>query len=110
MPRKSLKDQLITVPKVKELLESLGKDQLDQFQRRSFDYASKFSKINSDVAEKLVNEIIEKFQLEEAEAVQIVNSMPESIEEIRVFLIRGRRIFDTSNLEKLLSLLNEHRK
>lgn len=110
MPRKSLKEQLITIPKVKEIMESLGKDKLDQFQRRSFDYALKFSKVDPNVAEKLVNKIREDFQLEEKEAVQIVNCMPESIEETRVFLIRGRRIFDTSNLERILSLLDKHRK
>jgi DNA-directed RNA polymerase subunit F len=110
MSRKSLKGQLITIPKVKEILESLGKDKLDQFQRRSFDYASKFSKVDPNMAEKLVNEITKDFQLEKEEAVQIVNCMPESIEELRVFLIRGRRIFETSNLERLLSLLDKNRK
>jgi len=48
--------------------------------------------------------------LEEEEAVQIVNSMPESIEELRTFLAGGRKIIETSKLEAIIQLLNEYRK
>jgi len=36
--------------------------------------------------------------------------MPESIEEIRVFLGGGRKIIETSKLQEILSFLDEHRK
>jgi len=39
-----------------------------------------------------------------------VNCMPESIEEIRVFLAGGRKIVETSKLQGILSLLDEYRK
>jgi len=110
MPRKATRKRALTVPEVKEILESIGEEQLDQFQRRSLDYASKFSKVDSSTAEKLVTELVGKFELEEEEAVQLVNCMPESVEEIRVFLAGGRRIVETSKLEKILAFLNEHRK
>jgi len=110
MPRKATRKRALTVPEVKEILESIGEEQLDQFQRRSLDYASKFSKVDPSTAEKLVTELVGKFELEEEEAVQLVNCMPESVEEIRVFLAGGRRIVETSKLEKILAFLNEHRK
>jgi len=110
MPRRALKERVITIPHVKEVLESIGEERLDQFQRRSLDYAAKFSKVDADVAEKLVSKLVEQFELEEEEAVQIVNCMPESVEEIRGFLAGGRRIVETSKLEGILSLLNENRK
>jgi DNA-directed RNA polymerase subunit F len=53
---------------------------------------------------------VENFEVDEEEAVQIVNAMPESIQEIRVFLAGGRRIIETSKLEKILSFLNKYRK
>jgi DNA-directed RNA polymerase subunit F len=36
--------------------------------------------------------------------------MPESIHEIRVFLAGGRKIIETSKLEKILDFLNKYRK
>ncbi len=110
MPRKALKEQSLTVPQVKKMLETIGEEHLDQFQRRSLDYATKFSKIESQAAEELVAKLTKEFGLEEEEAVQMVNCMPESIEEIRVFLTGGRRIMDASKLEQILASLDEYRK
>jgi DNA-directed RNA polymerase subunit F len=41
--------------------------------------------------------------------VQIVNCMPKSVEELRVFLAGGRKIIETSKLEAIVRLLDEHR-
>jgi len=110
MSKKALRERKLTIPEVKKLLESLGEDKLDQFQHRSLDYASKFSRIESEKAETLVKALIEKFALEEEEAIQLVNSMPESIEEIRVFLAGGRKIVEMSKLQQILNLLDEYRR
>ena len=110
MPRKALKEQSLTVPQVKKMLETIGEEHLDQFQRRSLDYATKFSKVEPQVAEVLVAKLAKEFGLEEEEAVQVVNCMPESVEEIRVFLAGGRRIMETSKLEQILASLDEYRK
>jgi len=110
MPRKALKEKMLTVPEAKQLLESLGEENLDQFQRRALDYTAKFSKVEANSAKELVKGLVEKFELEEEEAVQIINCMPESIEEIRVFLAGGRKIVETQKLQDVLKFLNEHRK
>lgn len=110
LPRKAIREQLLTVPQVKRILESIGEEKLDQFQRRLLDYSYKFSRIDPEEAEALVKSLVEKFGLEEEEAIQIVNCMPESVEEIRVFLAGGRRIVETSKLEGILNLLDGHRK
>lgn len=110
MPRKALKQKILTVPEVKQLLETVGEENLDQFQRRALDYTAKFAKVGAKSAKKLVKGLVEKFELEEEEAVQIVNCMPESIEEIRVFLAGGRKIVETQKLEDILSFLNQQQK
>ena len=110
MARKAMKERTITIPQVKEALETIGEEQLDQFQRRSLDYATKFTKIDSDKVGALLNELVEEFEVKEEEAVQIINAMPESIQEIRVFLAGGRRIIESSKLEKILLFLNKYRK
>jgi DNA-directed RNA polymerase subunit F len=110
MPRKILKVQPITIPEAKAILESLGEENLDQFQRRSLDYVTKMSYIDSESARKLLEELKAEGILEGEEAAQIVNIMPKSIEELRVFLAGGRKIIETSKLEKILSILDKYRK
>lgn len=109
MEKELLKEKFLTIPQVKKLLEAIGEENLDQFQRRTLDYASKFSKIDADTAEKLVEKLVKDFELEEAEAVQIVNCMPTSVDELRVFLGGGRRIIDPAKLDAMVKLLNEYR-
>jgi DNA-directed RNA polymerase subunit F len=110
MARKALKERIVTVPQVKEALDAIGEEQLDQFQRRSLDYATKFTKVDADKVDLIIKEFVETFEVDEEEAVQMVNAMPESIQEIRVFLAGGRKIIETSKLEKILSFLNKYRK
>jgi DNA-directed RNA polymerase subunit F len=110
MGRKALSERIVTVPQVKEALDAIGEEQLDQFQRRSLDYATKFTKVDPDKVDLIIKEFVETFEVDKEEAVQIVNAMPESIQEIRVFLAGGRKIIETSKLEKILSFLDKYRK
>jgi DNA-directed RNA polymerase subunit F len=110
LSKKAITEKNLTIPQVKKLLGSLGEENLDQFQRRTLDYASKFSKVDAEVAEKLVEKLVEGFGLEEEEAIQIVNCMPKSVEELKVFLAGGRKIIEASKLEAIVNFLDEHRK
>ena len=110
MVRQALKEQKVTVPQVKEALDSIGEERLDQFQRRSLDYATKFSKVEAKDVETLITKLVDEFELEEDGAVQLVNAMPESIQEIRVFLAGGRKIIESTKFESILDFLNEYRK
>jgi DNA-directed RNA polymerase subunit F len=110
MSRKNAAGKRLSIPEVRKLMESVGEENLDQLQRRTFDYVSKFSKVDAESAEKLVQKLVTDFGVDEMEAVQIVNCMPKTIEELRVFLSAGRKIIETSKLEAIVNLLNEHRK
>ena len=104
-------EKKLALPQVKKTLESMGEENLDQFQRRTLDYVSKFSKVDdAEVVEKLVDRLVTEFSLEEEEAVQVVNCMPKSVEELRIFLAGGRKIIETSKLEAIVRLLDDHRK
>ena len=106
---KPREEKLLTLPEVKKILESMGEENLDQFQRRTLNYATKFSKVKDKDAKLIVKKLVKEVGLEEREAVQIVNCMPESIEELRVFLAGGRKIVETSKLEEILTFLDKHR-
>lgn len=110
MAKRNVEERRLTLPQVKKRLESMGEANLDQFQRRTFDYVSKFSKADVDPAEKLVLKLVTEYGLDEDEAVQVVNCMPRSIEELRVFLAGGKKIIETSKLEAMVALLEENRR
>jgi DNA-directed RNA polymerase subunit F len=110
MSKRTQEEKPLTVPQVKQLLESMGEEQLDQFQRRTLDYTAKFSKTTPENAEALVQKLVKDFELELNEAVEIANCMPESVEEIHVFLGGGKKIIETTKIEAILSLLEEYRK
>ena len=109
MNDKEVSESRLTLPQVKKVLETIGEENLDQFQRRTLDYVCKFSKVTPEKANELLQILLEEYQLDEAEAVQIINCMPETVDELRVFLAGGRKIIETSKLHKIVELLNENR-
>ena len=104
-----MKEKKLTLPQVKKVLDSIGEENLDQFQRRTLDYINKFSKVKLVAAKKLLKKLIKDYDLDEDEAVQVVNCMPQNIDELRVFLAGGRKIIETAKLEAIVALLNENR-
>jgi DNA-directed RNA polymerase subunit F len=109
MDKREISENKLVLPQVKKILEAVGEENLDQFQRRTFDYVSKFSKVDAALVEELKDKLIKEYGLDETEAIQIVNCMPESIDELRVFLAGGRKIIETVKLEAIVAFLNERR-
>ena len=108
MPRRVRSKKEITVSEAKKLLEAAEEPNL--FQLRTLEYATKFSKMDSAKAEKLVDLLIERFMVERKDAVQVVNCMPGSIQELRAFFSTGRRrIILTSQLVDMLEILDTYR-
>ena len=109
MSKREVSENRLSLPQVKKLLEDIGGENLDQFQRRTLDYVSKFSKVEPEKAEELLQTLVKEYELDEAEAVQIINCMPETVDELRVFLAGGRKIIETQKLNQIVELLNESR-
>jgi DNA-directed RNA polymerase subunit F len=100
-----IKKEIITLSQVKEMLESAKSEDMDQIQRWTHDYVSKFSKIDSKTAQDMVKKLIEKCELNEEEAVEIVNVLPTSLEELRAFTFGWKKLILTENLERMLNIL-----
>ena len=100
-----IKKEVITLPEVKEILERVKPDDMDQIQRWTFDYVGKFAKTNSKMAQKMVKQLIQQCELKEEEAAEVVNIMPTSLEELRAFTFGWKKLILTDNLEKILNIL-----
>lgn len=106
MPKNILSQTYISIPEVRKKLEERTAEELDQFQRRALDYTIKFAKLDIKKAQKLKKELVDKFSIEEKTAVQIVNCMPSTVEELRTFFVSSRpRIVATTQLEEILKII-----
>ena len=109
MSKREISESRLTLPQVKKVLESVGEENLDQLQRRTLEYVNKFSKIQPEKAEELLQTLIKEYEIDEAEAIQILNCLPETVDELRIFLAGGRKIIETAKLKAIVTLLNENR-
>jgi len=95
----------VAIPTVKKILEELDSKgvELDPLQRRVLDYVSKFSKLPPEDSEKAVEKLVEA-GVERDVAIQMVNCLPKSVEEVRVFIGR-HRIISEETLKKILDII-----
>jgi len=110
MDNREINEKKLALPQVKKVLESIGEENLDQFQRRTLDYVNKFSKVKDTDSKKLLKKLVKDFHLDEIEAISVINCMPRNVDELRVFLAGGRKIIEVAKLEQIISLLNDSRR
>jgi DNA-directed RNA polymerase subunit F len=100
------KKEMITLSEVKEILEKRNAEEMDQIQRWTLDYVTKFSKSKPEVAKKLISDLVKECDFTEEEAVELANIMPKSLEELRTFTFGWKKLILTSTLDKALSKLS----
>jgi DNA-directed RNA polymerase subunit F len=100
-----IKREIITLSEVKKTLESMSLDEMDQIQRWTYDYSKKFAKTDYDNAKIMVDNLIKEGDLTMEEAVELVNVMPKSLEELRAFTFGWKKLIVTEKLEKIKSIL-----
>ena len=68
----------VSLAEVKEILDKNDPEDMDQIQRWTYDYVSKFAKIDPKKAKKMKQELVKECGLTEEEAVEIINIHPTS--------------------------------
>ena len=103
-----VKKRLISLPEVKEILSKRDLESMDQIQRWTHDYVSKFAKIEPKVAKKMKQELTSQCGLTEEEAVEIINILPKSLPELRSFTFGWKKLILSETLEKILKIIDEN--
>jgi DNA-directed RNA polymerase subunit F len=99
------KNQPISLAEVKEILGKEDPEKMDQIQRWTYDYVTKFAKIDAKAAKKMKQELKKECGLTEEEAVEIINIMPSSLAELRAFTFGWKKLILAETLEKILQIL-----
>jgi DNA-directed RNA polymerase subunit F len=97
----------ITIAEARRLLMDKA-EELDPLQRRVLEYTIRFSKLDSETAKQLTEELVKDAEIDRGLAVQIVNAMPGTVPEIRTFLGR-QRIIAEDTMAKILGIIEKYR-
>ena len=100
--------QAVSIPEVKEILEQEDPESMDQIQRWTHDYVSKFAKMDAKEAKKMKQELVKECDITEEEAVEIVNIRPTTLAELRSFTFGWKKLILAETLEKMLKIIKEH--
>ena len=102
------KKQSISLSEVKEILGKVDVEEMDQIQRWTYDYVSKFVSIEPKDAKEMKKQLMKECALTEDEAVEIVNIRPTSLAELRSFTFGWKKLILAETLEKILKIIKEH--
>ena len=100
--------QPISLAEVKEILGKVGTDDMDQIQRWTFDYVSKFASTEPQSAVDMKKQLVRECNLTDDEAVEIINIKPTSMAELRSFTFGWKKLILTETLGKILQIIQKH--
>jgi len=99
----------LSIAEALEIMESYV-GELNDVQNQVIDYLRKFSKIPANKAKELIEKLMRKFGLVRTTAIQIVNIMPDTVEELRVILgLLEKREFGEEELNEMLDLIKSYK-
>jgi len=104
---RKIKRTVISTPEAKEILEKIDVEKADQIQKRTLDYVSKFSKTEPEKARNMRERLIKDCSLTDEEATELINIMPKSVEEVRVFTSGWKKLLSTEVVEKIIKIVSE---
>ena len=94
----------LLMAQVKDILGTVKPDDMDQIQRWTADYVTKFAKVEGKAAQKMFKKLVDDCDLTQEEAAEVINIMPTSLEELRAFTLGWKKLILTETLEKMLNI------
>ena len=101
------KNLLISLADVKEILGKHDPESMDQIQRWTYDFATKFAKVDPKDAQKMKQKLIKECGLTDEEAVEVINIQPTSLPELRSFTFGWKKLILAETLEKILRIIQK---
>ncbi|MGF7117260.1 RNA polymerase Rpb4 family protein [Methanobacterium oryzae] len=98
----------ITIAEVKEMLEGIQEHyELTYEQNLALDHVTKFSKLDTESAKKMVEELEEL--IKKTQAIKIADIMPEDMADLRLIFAKERGSIKKEDMEKILEIVNKYR-
>lgn len=117
MSGRKISEKTISIPEVKKLMDIVKerKEKIDpeegltHFQEITYNYVNKFAKMSEKDANKIQKFLIDKYEIEENYAINVVNIDPHTIPELRMILEKSfiGKTLNEENLQELLAQIEE---
>jgi len=108
MPKETLNKKPVSLPEVVSIFNKRKKTgELNYLQRIALDHAKSSSQLTGKQAASMIKELKSKFELTEAIAINIANFMPDTIDELRIYVQDASRVYSTEELQTILDLILE---
>lgn len=106
----TVKEGYVTLPEVKDILESEAKDrELSTEQKYALEHSQRFARLDDKKARKLVSELVSEVEgLSETIAIKIADLMPKDPEDIRILFAKERAGAQKKDVEKILAIVEKY--
>ena len=117
MSGRKINEKTVSIPEVKKIMEVVkekieeidSEEGLSHFQEITYNYVNKFAKMSEKDAIKIQKLLVDKYEIEETYAINIINIDPHTIPELRMILEKsfaGKSLND-DQLQDLLAQIEE---
>ena len=108
--KKLISSEPISLAEAKELIEQRKKEgELSYEQNLTFEYTKNFSKLSSDDARALMNELIQLKNVTRRHAVEIADIFPKNLDELRLIFAKEHLTFADEDLQGIIAILDKYR-
>ena len=106
--KKVIETEPITIAEAKEMLEESSESYDPTYEQNlAIDHVTKFSKVDVETAQKLVNELQEI--IKKTQAIKIADVMPVDLADLRLMFAKERGSHKKEELEEILKIVNKYR-
>ena len=104
------KEKPVSLSEVLDILEKVKKEgELEYWQRLTYDYAQKFSKLKIGKAKEFTEELLKIEKIKENQAIAIVDLMPETKEDVEIIFAKERTKLEDEDINKILEIVKKYR-
>ena len=108
MPKETLSQKPVSLPEVVTIFNKRKKGgELNYLQRIALEHAQRSSQVTGAKAKSIIKKLVANYEITEQVAIHIINFMPETKDEMRIFLQDSTRVYTADEVGNMLNLLRE---
>lgn len=101
--------KMVSLAEVKDILtERQAEGELTAEQKLALEHATKFARLDSKKAKKLIKELLELGFVSEVNAVKIADLLPTHADDVRLIFSKERASVEKKDIEKILSVIQKY--
>ncbi len=106
---KVLKSEPVSMPEAKEIMVKREKEkELNYEQKVALEHLKKFTKLKAPESKKMLDELSNTLRMSPETAVQIINILPKTPDEVRLVFAREKFSLKEDEIKKILGIVKKY--